>query len=126
MAQHDDHIAKRLKLEADRLAAIDKADIDSYIAEAINDPRGQKFLWWLLEVGKWGTNPFSTDTNTMAFNVGEMNVGAAILARIVQVNPMGFAQYQMQRQIEDDRRSERAARIAAGDDPDDNSDDSGD
>lgn len=116
MSQHDDKEALRLQKEFARFEAIDNQDIDAFIAVALGDTRGQKFLWWLLQVGKYGVNPFSPDSNVMAFQSGEANVGAQILSRIIDVNPIGFAELQMQRKIEDDRRSSRAAELAAGDD----------
>ena len=116
MAQHDDKQAERLNRELVKYQAVDDAEIDEVIRNLLEEPKGQKFIWWLLQVGKYGINPFSPDVAVMAFQAGEMNVGSAILARILEVNPMGFAQLQMKRKLEDDRRSAAAQRISVGDD----------
>lgn len=116
MAQHDDKQAERLNRELTKYQALDDAEIDQVIRNLLEEPKGQKFIWWLLQVGKYGVNPFSPDVAVMAFQAGEMNVGNAILARLIEVNPMGFAQLQMKRKQEDERRSAAAQRISAGDD----------
>lgn len=116
MAQHDDKQAERLNRELTKYEKLDEAEINQVIESLIADPKGGKFLWWLLQAGKYGINPFSPDPTTMAFQAGEMNVGNAILARIVEVNPMGFAQLQMNRKLESDRRYSSAQRLANGND----------
>lgn len=116
MAAHDDKEAKRLQRELAKYAAIDDQDINDFIRQALIDRKGQKFIWWLLQVGKYGVNPFAPDAVTMAFQSGEMNVGSQILARVIDVNPLGFAQLQIERKLEDDRRRSSAANIARGDD----------
>jgi hypothetical protein len=112
MAQHDDKLAERLAKEMARYQALDEAEINQVIAGLIADPKGQKFLWWLLQIGKWGTNPFAVEPTIMAFQVGEMNVGSAILARLIEVNPLGFAQLQVNRKTDDDRRNAAAQQLA--------------
>lgn len=116
MAQHDDKQAQRLAKELSKYAALDDAEIDEICRFLLADQKGQKFIWWLLQIGKYGTNPFSTDIATMSFGLGEMNVGNAILARLVEVNPLGFAQLQLNRKQEDDARRDSAQRISTGDD----------
>lgn len=116
MAIHDDKQAERLNKELSKYEALDQAEIDEVIRNLLEEPKGQKFLWWLLQIGKYGLNPFSPDPNVMSFQAGEMNVGSAILSRIIEVNPMGFAQLQIRRKTEDDRRNSAASNIARGDD----------
>lgn len=116
MAIHDDKQAERLNKELSKYEALDAAEIDEVIRGLLEEPKGQKFLWWLLQVGKYGINPFTPDPVTMAFQCGEINIGAQIMARIVDVNPMGFAQLSMKRKLEDDRRNASASAIAGGND----------
>ena len=116
MAQHDDVRERRVEKELVKYAALDDADINSVIGTLLEHEKGQKFLWWLLKIGKYGLNPFSPDPLAMAFMSGEMQVGSQIFARLIDVNPMGFAQLQMKRKSEDDRRTQSALRIADGDD----------
>lgn len=106
MADHDDKETKK-QLEAQaRWAALDDADIDETIRVLLQLAKGQKFLWWLLQVGKVGMQPFTGDRNTTDFQCGELNVGQQILARYIDVNPLGYAEMQMERKREDERRDD--------------------
>ena len=125
MAQHDDKQTERLNRELSKYAAIDEADIDEVCRHLLSDQKGQKFIWWLLQIGKYGINPFSSDPLAMAFQCGEMNVGSAVLARLVEVNPLGFAQLQLTRKNESDARYSSAQRISSGDDLFPSTDDTG-
>lgn len=129
MAQHDDKQAQKLQKELAKYAALDDAEIDEICRFLLADQKGQKFIWWLLQIGKYGVQPFSTDRAITDFQCGELNVGQQILARLIDVNPLGFAQMQLNRKNEDDRRNASARSIASGDDlysrPDDDSDDTG-
>lgn len=116
MAQHDDKNQERMLRELSKYESLDSSEIDQVIQQLIIDPKGQKFIWWLLQVGKYGVNPFSPDASVMAFQAGEANVGAQILARIVEVNPLGFAELQITRKKESDARNRAASSLAAGDD----------
>jgi len=116
MANHDDKQAERLNKEFAKYQALDEAEIDQTIQNLLATNGGGKFLWWLLQIGKYGVNPFSPDPVTMAFQAGEMNVGSAVLARIIEVNPLGFAELQMSRKLESDRRDSAARNLSAGGD----------
>lgn len=116
MANHDDKQAERLNRELSKYAALDDAEIDQFIQQMLADQKGQKFLWWLLQIGKYGTQPFTVDPQTTAFQCGELNVGNAILMRVIEVNPLGFAQLQLQRKDEDGQRTAAARDIASGND----------
>ena len=116
MAQHDDKQAQRYAREMAKYEALDEAEINEEIRELLSRPRGKKFLWWLLQVTKYGHNPFSPDPATMAFAAGEMNVGAQVMARLIEVNPLGFAEMQLERKTESDRRDIAARNIAHGND----------
>lgn len=116
MAQHDDKQAQKLAKELAKYEAIDEAEIDEICRFLLTDQKGQKFIWWLLQIGKYGLNPFSSDALAMAFQAGEMNVGSAVLARLIEVNPLGFAQLQLTRKNADDTRRASAQRISSGND----------
>lgn len=70
--------------------------IDNAIRQATKSPEGRKFLWWLLQIGKVNTQPFTTNAITTAFNCGELNVGNTILARITEVDPASYVQMQQE------------------------------
>ncbi len=116
MAQHDDKAVERLNRELAKYEALDNAEIDQVIQTLLGDNKGQKFIWWLLQVGKYGVQPFTPDAQVTAFQCGEMNVGAQILARLIEVNPLGFAELQLKRKNESDRRDAAARDIASGND----------
>ena len=68
----------------------DRLNVDNAIAALFSDGGGRKFLWWLLELGKVGGQPFTGGAETTAFNCGELNVGNQILARLIEVSPEGY------------------------------------
>lgn len=70
--------------------------IDNAIRLNSKTPEGRKFLWWLLQIGKVNTQPFTTNAITTAFNCGELNVGNTILARITDVDPASYVQMQQE------------------------------
>jgi len=116
VAQHDDKQAERLNRELAKYQAFDEAEIREEIRDMLARPKGRKLLWWLLEVGGYGRNPFSTDALIMAMQCGEMNTGAALMARLIEVNPLGFAEMQLERKNESDRRDLAARNLAGGND----------
>jgi hypothetical protein len=79
------------------LAKLEKSKIDSFLATALADPFGRKYLWWLLEITKISANPFSNNALTTSFQCGELNVGQQILAHIIEVDPAGYVRMQQER-----------------------------
>jgi hypothetical protein len=86
----------------------DNFKIDSAVSKSIVDPEGRKFLWWLLEIGRVGLQPYANNALNTAFNCGEMNVGQRILDRIISVAPEGYLQ--MMKENNDEVR-ERTAEL---------------
>lgn len=86
----------------------DEFRIDSAVSKAIEDAEGRKFLWWLLEIGRVGLQPYANNALNTAFNCGEMNVGQRILDRIISVSPEGYLRMM---QENSDERKERDAEI---------------
>lgn len=82
----------------------DEARIDSAVSKAIVDAEGRKFLWWLLEIGRIGMQPFAGNALNTAFACGELNIGQRILDRIISVSPEG---YLTMMQENNDERKER-------------------
>jgi hypothetical protein len=68
----------------------DEHKIESAISTAIADAEGRKFLWWLLEIGRVGLQPYANNALNTSFNCGELNVGQRILDRIISVSPEGY------------------------------------
>jgi hypothetical protein len=116
LAQHDDKVAERYAKELAKFDALDQADIDETLRVLLTLEKGQKTLWWLLQIGKVGTQPFATDPYVTAFQAGELNVGQQILARLIDVNPTGYADMQMKRKQEYERRDGLARDNASGND----------
>ena len=86
----------------------DELKIDSAVSQAIADKEGRKFLWWLLEIGRIGTQPYSGNALNTAFSCGELNVGQRILDRIISVSPEG---YLLMMKENNDERKERDAEL---------------
>jgi hypothetical protein len=68
----------------------DELKIESAISKAVADPEGRKLLWWLLEIGQIGMQPFAGNALATAFACGELNVGQRILDRLISVSPEGY------------------------------------
>lgn len=91
---------------------------DLFIRDMLARPDGREFIWWLLQIGKFGTQPFATDSNLTAFGCGELNVGQQIFAAVIEADPAGFLR--MQQEINDARSSNPSG--GTGDTPDSSSD----
>ena len=76
--------------------------IESAVSALTEHAQGRKFLWWLLQIGRVGDQPFSGNALGTAFNCGELNVGQRILDRIVSISPEGYIL--MMKENADERR----------------------
>ena len=76
------------------------AEIDAAIGECLATHKGRALLWWLLEIGRVGTQPFAGIEGKTAFNCGELNVGNQVLARITEVGPDGYLTMMKEKQNE--------------------------
>jgi hypothetical protein len=95
----------------------DEFKIDSAINKAVEDIEGRKFLWWLLEIGRVGMQPYSNNALNTAFNCGELNVGQRILDRIISVSPEGYLR--MMKENNDERTERDNVLNGTMDDPSD-------
>lgn len=68
--------------------------------ELLSTRRGRDFLWHLLDVAKWNTQPFTGKRDLTDFACGELNVGIQIHSRIVETAADGFLQMLKDRQDE--------------------------
>jgi hypothetical protein len=73
-------------------AAQDKVMLDGALRSLVRTYEGRRYVWWLLEVGKVGQQPFNTDPYATAFNSGQLNVGQQILAHLTEVAPEAYLQ----------------------------------
>lgn len=80
----------------------DEDRISSAVSKTLEDAEGRKFLWWLLEIGRIGTQPYSNNALGTAFACGELNVGQRILDRIISVSPEGYLR--MMKESNDERK----------------------
>lgn len=78
----------------------EKARRDLFIKDCLARPDGREFFWWLLQVGKFGTQPFSIDPYMTAHSCGELNVGQQIFAAIAEADPSGYLRMQQERNDE--------------------------
>lgn len=91
--------AKQDEKEGKRLRAWEDAALNSLLATG----EGRQFIWWLLTIGKFGTQPYAGSDAATNFNCGELNVGQQIFDRVVETNPQGYL-----RMIEDQNARERS------------------
>jgi hypothetical protein len=111
-----------------RMAAViqDQADIRAVVTDLVSTAPGRTFLWELLRIGVWGTQPFAGAPEHTAFNCGQLNVGQQIFALIAETAPDGLIL--MMKERKDAGRTDSAAASPAdagtgthalADDPDD-------
>lgn len=86
--------AYRRDLKRMELLEVERAELTK---ELLASPAGQNFLWWLLQIGKVGLQPFTANALQTSFNCGELNVGNQILAHILKADPAGYVRMQQER-----------------------------
>lgn len=103
--------AKRLR-NRDKMR---KLRVDGAVRALLQHVEGREYLYWLMEIGHIGRNPFASNALITSFNCGELNVGQQIQSHIIEVAPDGYLRMlkEKQEEQEDGRRDENGA-----DDPD--------
>lgn len=96
MAQHDDIEAQRLAKAARKIATLEESMMDKAISALAESAEGRLFLWWLLQQGRVGTQPFTSNALTTAFQCGELNIGNIILERIIRADPAIYVRLQQE------------------------------
>lgn len=102
----------------------DEGKINAAIVALLPLEQGKKLLWWLLQIGGVGHQPFAGNSLTTAFNCGVLDVGQQILARIVEISPEGYINMVKENANERARRDQELGK--AGDADRDSSDRGGD
>lgn len=97
--------------DANRRALQEDADVRDTVQQLVSTVPGRSFLWRLLQVGKWGIQPFAGEPHHTAFSCGELNVGQQIFALIASVAPDGLLL--MMKERNDARSSDPIAGAAA-------------
>jgi hypothetical protein len=100
----------------------DEHKIESAVSKTLADAEGRKFLWWLLEIGRIGHQPYANNALNTAFNCGELNVGQRILDRIISVSAEGYLTMMKENESE---RSERTKQLALDDQADESGEEQG-
>lgn len=82
---------ERAELRKERQRAKRENDaIDKATSALLHSTDGRSFLWWLLDITRYGQTPFTGNALTTAFACGEQNISQQLLARITEVDPEGF------------------------------------
>lgn len=82
---------KALKSLNERLKVSEYAKVEA-VRGLLKTFEGREYLRWLLGIsGALGSNPFTGEAETTAYQCGMMFVGQLIMAHIVEVDPIGFA-----------------------------------
>lgn len=85
----------------------DEGQINSAVSKALHDAEGRKFLWWLLQIGRVGTQPYSGNALNTAFACGELNIGQQILDRIISNFPEDYVVMMKERNDEFNERNKQ-------------------
>lgn len=109
---------RRNQRKAAKVARREQEMRNRFISRALSEPDGQAYFFWLLGITKLGSNPFTGNALTSAFNAGELNVGQQIQAHIIEVAPMAYFQ------MLEAREKERLNDYRTAADADDSGDDS--
>lgn len=94
----------------EKWAEQDELEINAAVSALFEHGHGRRLLWWLLQVGKVGVQPFAQNSLITAFSCGELNVGQRILDRMLQVSPDGYVNLMKEMQNE---RSDRDGELNA-------------
>lgn len=83
-----------------------KLRLDGFVQEAMKTSQGREFMYWLLEIGKIGRNPFTANALITSFQCGELNVGQQIQAYLQEISPKDYSHMleEKAKEQEDDRR----------------------
>lgn len=125
MARHDDAQAKAAQRKSVKADKLQHTLRQMAVRSLLSTIEGRAYLWWLLEIGRYGIQPFAADAGRTAFNCGELNVGMQILANILETEPAGFIRLQQEHQnvpTEPDTPDSSNTALDAGPDSADSSD----
>ena len=92
----------------------DEGQIDLAVSALLEHEHGRRFLWWLLERGRVGQQPFSNNALQTAFACGELNVGQQVLDRITTVSPQGYVNMMKEQADEYRTRADALANTRSG------------
>lgn len=98
MSAHDDPQERAFSRKQAKANKLDRTMRELAVRGLLSSVEGRSYLWWLLEITRYGVNPFAADAERTAFNCGEYNVGLQILAHILEVDPAGFIRLQQEKQ----------------------------
>lgn len=87
------------------------------IRRVMESESGRIFLWWLLRESKAiQYQPFSLDPHLTAFNCGQMDVGARILAEIEGTSPTTLPELMTLMLIQEKDRQAELSQLSENDD----------
>lgn len=90
----------------------DELELDLGVTELLASAPGRRLLWWLLDIGRIGGQPFAQNSLITAFNCGELNVGQRILDKLLTVSPDGYVNLLKEKQNERNDRNDQLDRAA--------------
>ena len=93
----------RRRRHREAVSAIERRD---FVRAAITTKQGRSYLFWLMELGQIGRNPYTNNALNTAFQCGELNVSQQVLAHLIEVSPEGYLQILKEKELErlDDER----------------------
>ncbi len=88
--EDEDAKARAQNKKAVKEQKVQDESIDSVLRELTKLPEGKAFIWWLLQIGKFGEVPFTGNALTSYFMAGELNIGMQVYERVMRASPEGF------------------------------------
>jgi hypothetical protein len=91
-----------------------KSNRDAFIRAALAQAEGRDYFFWLLELCHLGVNPFTGNSLSTSFRCGEMNIGQAVQAHMIEAAPEAWVS--MLREKEEERKNVERSREASATD----------
>lgn len=86
----DDKIERKLYHAQKHKDNARKANRDAFVRAALGTAQGRDYFFWLLSLCRVGQQPFTSNALATGFNCGELNVGLAVQAHLIEVTPDGW------------------------------------
>lgn len=82
---------------------------DEFVKAACTTPEGREYFYWLMEITRVNSNPFTGNALSTMFGCGELEVGRVVREHLVKITPKGYLHILTEKQEEEvnDRLEER-------------------
>jgi len=99
-------MADRTKRLQKSYAKQDEFFINDGLRALTKSYNGRRFIWWLFSEAGLFNNPFNTNALSTAFAAGKMDIGQAVLARLLEVDDEAYINMQRENALLQKQRRE--------------------